>query len=76
MCTNYMGKADAMSPQEQLRYKEAMPSELNIPTPQVVSRRNESYIPPAGATVKMQDGRMITKDSNRKLQQMLKNRGT
>lgn len=75
MCTNMIGKADAMSPQEQLRYKEAMdPSALAIPTTPVVNR-DDSYVAPTGASVRMPDGRMVTQASDLKLQQMLKKRG-
>lgn len=67
------GKTDLMSPQAQVRYKEAVGEDLKIPMP--VQPRDDSYIKPKGATVRLSDGRMVTKESADKLQQMLKNRG-
>lgn len=77
MCTptNGVPMNDAMSPQERYRYKEAM-GELNIPKPAAtLPARDDTYVPPKGATVRMGDGRMVTKESFDKLQQKLKNRG-
>lgn len=75
MCTANLGKTDVMSPQEQLAYKQATESpSLSIPAPPTLVRRDDSYQIPTGATIKMADGKMITKDSQLKLQQKLKNR--
>jgi hypothetical protein len=74
MCMPEAGTRDAMSPQEQYRYKEAM-GELSIPQPAVVAKRDDSYVAPKGATVRMPDGKMITKEAHDKLMQKLKNRG-
>jgi hypothetical protein len=65
-----------MSPQEQLRYKEAM-GDLSIPPAPapVVASRDDSYTAPKGATVRMPDGRMVSKEAFNKLQIKLKNRG-
>jgi hypothetical protein len=68
------GKADLMSPQARYRYEEAVGG-LEIPkAPQVVAR-DDTYVAPKGATVKLADGRMVSKESFAKLQQKLKDRG-
>lgn len=72
-----IGKGDAMSPQEQLRYKEATEG-LTIPSPVVAS--SATYRPdpsevPSSDTVKMPNGKRISKEAFDKLQIKLKNRG-
>lgn len=76
MCTNLIGKGDAMNAQQQIRYKEATRG-LEIPiTPDAPQMpRGEINSPPSNATVKLPDGRMITQDSYDKLQLKLKSRG-
>ena len=68
------GQAELMSPQEKFRYEEATGG-LAIPKAPMVAPRDDSYIPPKDASVKLADGRMISKSSAASLQQKLKNRG-
>lgn len=69
------GQADVMSPQARYRYAEATGS-LKIPEAPMVAARDDTYVPSKGANVRLDDGRMISRESARKLQQKLKNRGS
>lgn len=73
MCTNMIGKADAMSPQEQLRYKEAMGSSLEIPPAPVVSPQTSISIPKD--YIALPNGKRVSPADYTKLQSKLKNRG-
>lgn len=71
-----LGATDVMSPQEKARYKEAVPQDFEpqAPTPVTIPVRDDSYVVPKGATIRMPDGRLITKDQYDKLQAKLKQR--
>lgn len=73
MCTNMIGKGDAMSPQEQIRYKEAVGSNLEIPAAPVVSPQTSISTP--SDYIALPNGKRVSPTDYAKLLAKLKSRG-
>lgn len=73
MCTGIIGKADAMSPQEQFRYKEAM-GELPSQQPRVEAVTPQTSLAIPKDSIQLPNGKYVSPKDYAKLQQKLKSR--
>jgi hypothetical protein len=72
MCTNIIGKGDAMSPQERLRYAEAIGT---LPEPTIQPTTNQTSLSIPSDHIALPNGKRVSPDDYKKLQIKLKNRG-